>query len=807
MASRESIGSSTPQGTHVFRREGGQDAPTGATARFTSRRASTTLLQVTSTPPRRSEALASAGALLGLVVLAVISHRDVVFEARVYQYLDALSLSLPQRAFMVSELSQGRFPLWNPFEAFGTPFFAQLVPGVLHPLNLVYAVLPLGRAFAWNYVLASAWAACGVWGVVRWRGGSRWAAFIAAAAFGCSGPLVTQTNLQYLVGAASVPWALAGLDLVQRRATPGALLVGASAIALVVFAGEPQALLMAFAFGVADVAAGACGPWKKAGARLALLGLCGGVLAAVQLWPSVEALQHSGRLHADFGAWEQWSLHPLRLFEFVTPRLFFEGSEPFAATDPYWLLISKGHPLVWTPSVFLGGAVVLLAAQGVGASARTRALAGFGALACWASLGPAFGLSRWLGWLVPLWRSFRYTEKLVPFVFLALVLLAAEGLDRLRVEGRVDRVVWAACGGLLVVPVLAAVGRVATGAELSGFAAHGLRQSLWGVVPTVGALFALARPGRPGSLRVGWLSLCVVAPVVAWSSFPTLAMSEAAALTEPWVLGPLRTEVSAAPPRVVTWFDPSIERPERVSGRPLVRTAINLQFGVDVAGPNYYPFAPAGFERLVTHSRMSESVAQRFGVGFAFFKGASLARQRPLWRDFTERWEPIAEHPSSELDIVVARAKRSLPRAYVALEAEQVADQPAALARVTRPDAPLDQRIVVECEVPAGGAAQGQAVISTWAPDAVTVRARASADTFVVLNDAWYPGWHAFVDGVEAPICRANGYVRAVRVGAGDHVVEFQYAPDSFVRGLAVSVGGALVLLLRELRRRRAEPA
>ena len=67
------------------------------------------------------------------------------------------------------------------------------------------------------------------------------------------------------------------------------------------------------------------------------------------------------------------------------------------------------------------------------------------------------------------------------------------------------------------------------------------------------------------------------------------------------------------------------------------------------------------------------------------------------------------------------------------------------------------------------------------------ISVRAQADGYLVVADTWYPGWVASVDGTEVPIERANLLFRAVRVPAGDHVVEFRYGPESVRLGAIVS--------------------
>jgi uncharacterized membrane protein YfhO len=65
---------------------------------------------------------------------------------------------------------------------------------------------------------------------------------------------------------------------------------------------------------------------------------------------------------------------------------------------------------------------------------------------------------------------------------------------------------------------------------------------------------------------------------------------------------------------------------------------------------------------------------------------------------------------------------------------------------------------------------------------------------YLVLTDAYYPGWIATVDGQAVEIERANIMFRAVRVPAGQHSVEFHYQPQSLSLGLLISIGTMAVL-------------
>lgn len=56
--------------------------------------------------------------------------------------------------------------------------------------------------------------------------------------------------------------------------------------------------------------------------------------------------------------------------------------------------------------------------------------------------------------------------------------------------------------------------------------------------------------------------------------------------------------------------------------------------------------------------------------------------------------------------------------------------------------------------------------------------------------DAWYPGWHAYVDEREVPVLKADDVFKAILVPEGPHRVQFVFRPRSVMRGLAISAVG-----------------
>ena len=66
----------------------------------------------------------------------------------------------------------------------------------------------------------------------------------------------------------------------------------------------------------------------------------------------------------------------------------------------------------------------------------------------------------------------------------------------------------------------------------------------------------------------------------------------------------------------------------------------------------------------------------------------------------------------------------------------------------------------------------------------------------VILGDVYYPGWELTIDGVPAPIYRANRVMRGAAVPSGRHRLVYTYRPRSFVIGGIISLVGMGIFVL-----------
>ncbi len=100
-------------------------------------------------------------------------------------------------------------------------------------------------------------------------------------------------------------------------------------------------------------------------------------------------------------------------------------------------------------------------------------------------------------------------------------------------------------------------------------------------------------------------------------------------------------------------------------------------------------------------------------------------------------------------------------------------------------------------------ALQGSARIVYSDPGKMEVETDASKQCYLVISEAWYPSWKAYIDGKKVDLLRANYAFQAVFIPSGNHKVEFVFEAESLKLGILFSVAGATILfaMLGETRR------
>lgn len=395
----------------------------------------------------------------GLLFCLLLYFKPLFLDQALF-WRDITSLYHPLFAFVRQSLQHGEIPLWNPFLFSGTPLLAGAEPAIFYPGNLLFWLLDFRQAYLFSLILHQLWAAVGMYCSGRNLGWRQEARLLAALAFAFSGVMVSMNNFYPLLATAVwIPWifnaAWGLLYRPERRwnyALWLALCLGVQMLSghleIVYITGLfllPNFLLMAVALQKRQQNTAPTIQWPQASLALLLSGLLALLIASIQIWPSLELLQLSGRVSQGFAqASQTWSLHPLSLFALLIPgfhgHLFSNNHLGIFLAEPQFgrsfFFLSHDGGLITFVLAIIGLHTGL-------ANAKDRPLLLGWALSALFALLLALGTHTPLyGWLLqglPGLSFFRYPVKFLLPVFFFLSLLAAYGLEQILKDKSVLR--------------------------------------------------------------------------------------------------------------------------------------------------------------------------------------------------------------------------------------------------------------------------------------------------------------------------------------------------------------------------------
>ena len=94
---------------------------------------------------------------------------------------------------------------------------------------------------------------------------------------------------------------------------------------------------------------------------------------------------------------------------------------------------------------------------------------------------------------------------------------------------------------------------------------------------------------------------------------------------------------------------------------------------------------------------------------------------------------------------------------------------------------------------------RGSIRLTAYAPNHLTYESNNEREQLAVFSEIWYgpnKGWQAYIDGEPAEHIRANYALRAMRLPAGQHSIEFKFEPTTYKKGVLVSrIFSSLILV------------
>ena len=792
--------------------------------------------------------LARRGPLLLCLAATLPLLLPVLNPAVQLYYRDTLRLYYPVKKFIADQLALGRLPFWDPWTESGTSLLGQMSPGLLHPFTLLYLALPFDLAFKLNHLLAMPVAAAGAYQLARRLPAGRPAAAVAGIIYGGCGYLlsVAGSNLPYALGAATVPWAIAGLLWLRERPSAGRLLGASFALSLCCYAGEPQSALFAGVIGGAlALLLPLCGPEAavKPGARSAswlrpalrrvgLTAAWGAValcLAAPALVPAGLRLRSSSRW-SGLSSEEKTSfeLDPARLLGMVVPRAFDEVSGELHGDDalPFWEYFA-GDRASFSDSSGLGAPALLLALLAALCERRGRWLALGGLLFALGACGGALGVYDLLLKLIPGLGLFRYSEKLLAPSALLFALGAACGAELALAGERAPAALLAKLGvgaavllGLAWALVFSLRPALEQALLLGGrrhdpLAAPALVELLLPGLVTAAVLsaglglIALHRVRSPRGPHLSGLlaaGLCAASTLTYGAELLHTANADLVHAPPPIGAEMLRR----AGPSEGRWrmlFDTkgsrtfaieSAEERFRAAATVLRTMEPQLDALFCESTQSYFSLPDPPYGRALGGN--TGNFARLFGVRFLATLEERLSRSAWKATPFTKA-----------ADGLYLREVDPGPRAFLVDRLfEPPARQDVIEVFVEDAFAPRDAAVLSPADaarvhpVHPDGRPVGTATFARRGPDEALVQTSAPGARFLVVGEHFDAGWTATVDGVPSPVVAADGLALGLWLPGGDHQVRLRFRPAGFAAGLSVAAFTAAALALLAFGRRRA---
>jgi hypothetical protein len=726
-------------------------------------------------------------------------------------YRDTLRCAYHFKHFIAEQLNAGRSPFWDPWTESGTSVLVQITPGLLHPLTLLYLVLPFELAFKLNHLLAIPLAWVGLYLLARKIGSSAWGAAAGACGYAACGYLssVVASNLHYALGAGMMPLTLHAFLRFAERPRPLRLLWAAYALALCFYGGEPQTMLLSGVIGAVWLAGMSLlrrEGFVRSLVQTAAWGVCALLLAAPAITPVVARLETSVRKSGvSDNERSLFANSPSRLLGLLLPWAF-DNVQEAVNSSRYTEYFAGANDDAFIDSIVLGAPILLLA---FASGKRGRFLLLGATLLTLASLGDTLGILHALELVIPGMKLFRYPEKLIAPASMLLCLAAAFGASQVEKSASWLFRLSAACavvfastwlglhlGHASFIHWIQAHGRTGAFVPARDLAASLDRALAFeaGAAALVAAvaLRSLRRSAFPAAAALA--SLCAIAGGAQTSGLlytaplqvlhaPLLVAEELKAVAGPSE-GRWRIRGDSVMFSIVLAFD--------------LRTS-RMQAAAQMLEPQFH--ALGGIESISEYTSLGDldydaatinapsATNQILGVRFDVLGSYEL---KP------ERAEKLGYRGAAFGSWVKEYPER--PRAFLAGCAKPIPDLRDALVWLASSRFRIGEAVVrKEVSLPCPGQPGGEARLTRPAANRMLAHTNSPNPQLLVVAEHYDKGWRATIDGKPAEVIQADLTAVGVAVPAGAHEVALHFVPDLLWLGLLLCGGCVLALLLLEL--------
>jgi hypothetical protein len=738
---------------------------------------------------------------LASFLLVLILFYDVILGSHTFFFRDFSIFAYQWAQFHRDSFWRGEIPLWNPLSNCGLPFLAQWNTMTLYPLSLIYLLFPLSWSLA-VFCIAHLWlGGMGMFFLARRWTGSPVAAGVAGVAFAFGG--LTVNSLAWTNNIAALAWMPWVIDWSERSWRDGgrsvflAALIGATQL----LAGAPEIITLTWVLAGANWlvfqirSCPSSGLARNTGRFCLLIILVAGLTAA-QMLPFFELLSQSQRSQSYGG--NSWAMPGWGWANFLVPRFY---------TFLWGHGVSFQYDQYWTSSYYTGIGVVLLAILALW-RVREKRVWFLGTVVCLSlilSLGDAGYLLPGLKKIFPQLGFFRFPIKFITLAVFLFPLLAAYAVARLQAVSPGGLTTWRRylwLNGSVLLILVAAITWFGWQHPLYGGSYTNRAETLYSassraffLVVIIGILTALMSARRPRTR--GLLSCALLLGI--WLDLVT-HMPNQNPRVERWVYKSFAELSSRLPPvklgesRAMPSPPAELELHESIlleAEQHCLRNRISLYCNWNVM--DHLPKV-GGIYSLHLHDVED--------IESLFYK---LYPQpcEPLLDFLAVAYTNSPGHTTTWKSRSTALPWITAGQRPVFVTAEE------ALKKIGSPDFTPRETVYLSPElkssVTATNSTSARVVVRHFGFQHLEADVEAAAPAMVVIAQAWYPSWRAFVDGTSVPLWRANTAFQALEVPAGRHKIKLVYSDRRFFTGGVIS-GITFLICMAGLFRKSAIP-
>lgn len=671
------------------------------------------------------------------------------------QYPDVIRQIYPWKTLVVESLKQGKLPLWNPYNFSGAPLLGNFQSAALYPLNVFYLFFSQIDAWTILVILQPLLSILFTYLYSRTIGLQRLASWLTAISYGLSGFMAVW--LEYnTVGhvIAWLPLILLSIEHLQKKSNPLWLGALTAAHAASLLAGHPQVYAYT---GVFSLIYAAFRVPKKILPRIIGFTALGIGLAGVQIIPGIELIANAARSpHDPTNLFTKILIQPMQLLSLPFPNFF---GNP--ATRTYWPLdtfVGKVTSIGLIPLFFVFSAFRRkddLTRWFIGATTVILLLITANPLT-------------YILYRLPIPLISSSSPTLMTFLFsFSLAVVCGLGLDYWLQDKHSTKKL---LRRTIEMVVLFGLLFVVTKFVIPEHAPIAIRALLYGAIITAATLILFWVAITRSSVRAPAISILIVIHVLDLFIFFNR-------------FNPFVPRALVFPQHTILSFLKE-KSPDRYWGYGTANVAANFS-------SQYHMFSPEGYDPLYPASYGRFLYSYRDGKPITSFDNATRS-------DAAIR-STFGDKGLSDTD--KQRVLNTLSVRYILDRTENAANAQIYPPAIYKKIYEFEDWSVYENmqSSPRAYLSGGEAIITSYAPEKISIRTKSSRSGTLILSDAYYPGWLATLDSKTIPIIPTEQGTRTLDIPAGNHTVIFTYAPKSVTYGILlsmISVGATIIGLL-----------